>query len=159
MGFLKKDQLPPAPEVPAARPRPETAETQAQRAVPSAIGRNVRITGEISGDEDLLVEGAVEGKINISKTLTIGQAGQIKAEIHGDTVIVMGRVAGDISAAGKVILKPSANVTGNINCASFIVNEGAGFEGNIHMKTPEKPSSRPATPPPPKPEVKSESKP
>lgn len=146
--FKKEHEEMPAPT--AARPRSDAAGAPGSR-TPSTIGRNLRISGEITGDEDLQVDGTVEGKVNISKTLTIGQTGNIKADVHGETVVVIGRVNGNISATGKVILKPTANVTGNITCASFIVNEGAGFEGNINMKQPEQAVTRPAAEIPPKP--------
>lgn len=146
MAFFKKEQTEEAPVQPV-RPRGDGAESGAQRSGPSVIGRNLKITGEITGDEDLLVDGRVEGKVDIGKTLTIGQSGQVNAEIHGETVMVLGRVNGNISAGQRVVLKPSANVTGNIHCVSFIVNEGASFEGNINMTQPERKTPEKKTPP------------
>lgn len=101
----------------------------------SVIGRGLKIEGDITGDDELLVEGNVTGKINTTKTVTIGQSGEVNADVHGETVIVLGRVLGNISASQKVMMKPSAKVTGNITCPSFIVNEGAAFEGSIQMES------------------------
>ena len=139
MAFFKKEQSE-EDAAPAAAPRPraESSEAPAARGENSVIGKNIKIVGEISGSSDLLVDGRVEGKIRISKLLTIGPTGDVVAEIHGENVIVTGRVNGNVSADQKVILKPTAAVTGNITCHSFIVNEGASFEGNIHMKQAEK---------------------
>jgi cytoskeletal protein CcmA (bactofilin family) len=146
MAFFKKEQSEEeAAPAAAPRPRPENTEAPAARGENSVISKNIKIVGEITGSSDLLIDGRVEGKIRISKLLTIGPTGDVMAEIHGENVIVIGRVNGNVSADQKVILKPTASVTGNINCHSFVVNEGASFEGNIHMKTAEK-KAEPATP-------------
>ncbi len=147
MPLFKKDQPNEGPPAAPARVRGEGPDAASVRSGASLIGKNVKISGEITGDEDLLIEGKVEGKINVSQTLTIGAGGQVTAEVHGDTVIVLGRVNGNVSAAQRVILKPSAMVTGNITCAAFIVNEGASFDGNIIMKNLDKKATPPAAAP------------
>ncbi len=151
MAFFKKEQIEEDQSPAAPRPRTEAAETAAPRGEGSLIGKNIKIVGEVTGNSDLTVDGRVEGKIRISKMLTIGPAGDVVAEIHGENVVVIGRVNGNVSADQKVILKPTAMVTGNISCQSFIVNEGASFEGNIQMKQAEKkaePLSPPSSPAP-----------
>ena len=147
MPLFKKDQPNEGPPAVPARSRGDGPDAASARSGASLIGKNVKISGEITGDEDLLIEGKVEGKINVSQTLTVGAGGQVTAEVHGDTVIVLGRVNGNVSAAQRVILKPSAMVTGNITCAAFIVNEGASFDGNIIMKNLDKKAAPPAAAP------------
>jgi len=147
MPLFKKDQSNEGPPAAPARARGDGSDAASVRSGVSLIGKNVKISGEITGDEDLLIEGKVEGKVNVSQTLTIGAGGQVTAEVHGDTVIVLGRVNGNVSAAQRVILKPSAMVTGNITCAAFIVNEGASFDGNIIMKNLDKKATPPAAAP------------
>ena len=150
MAFFKKEQSEEELSPAAPRPRAESSESAAPRGEGSLIGKNIKVVGEITGSSDLTVDGRVEGKIRISKLLTIGPAGDVVAEIHGENVIVIGRVNGNVSADQKVILKPTAMVTGNIACQSFVVNEGASFEGNIHMKQAEK-KAEPAAPSAPSP--------
>jgi|GEM_PF-679980 len=113
--------------------RPVTTEEPRRSGGHSTIGRGVEIEGEIRGREELTVEGKVKGKINIDNTVTVGQTGEVNAEILAEVVTVMGKVTGDITARAKVVLKPTAVVIGNITCPSFVVNEGAAFDGNITM--------------------------
>jgi cytoskeletal protein CcmA (bactofilin family) len=101
----------------------------------STIGRGLEIEGEIRGKDELTVEGKVIGKINVDNAVTIGQTGDVNAEILAEIVTVMGKVKGDITARGKVILKPTSVVVGNITCPSFVVNDGAAFDGNISMES------------------------
>ena len=158
MAFFKKEQTEEVPSPAAPRPRAEAVEAAASRGEGSLIGKNIKIVGEVTGSSDLTVDGRVEGKIRISKLLTIGPAGEVVAEIHGENVVVIGRVNGNVSADQKVILKPTAMVTGNISCQSFVVNEGASFEGNIQMKQPEK-KVEPVASTPPLPAGKDKEKP
>ncbi|MBN2431454.1 MAG: polymer-forming cytoskeletal protein [Acidobacteria bacterium] len=129
--------------------RPVATEEPRRSGGHSTIGRGVEIEGEIRGKEELTVEGKVQGKINIDNAVTVGQTGEVNAEILAEVVTVMGKVKGDITARGKVILKPTAVVIGNITCPSFVVNEGAAFDGNISMDS--KPAEAPAVRPPGKP--------
>ncbi|MBP7867419.1 MAG: polymer-forming cytoskeletal protein [Acidobacteria bacterium] len=100
----------------------------------SVIGKGLKFVGTITGDEDLTIDGTVEGEIKTSRVVAIGPGGFLKANVHGESVMVLGRVVGNISADQKVVLKPTAKVEGNITCVSFVVNEGASFEGNINMR-------------------------
>lgn len=136
MALFKKDSSETAHPTslnPGSDIAPASGRATAQSAS-SSLGPTLRMTGEISGEEDISIHGTLEGKIRTTKTVTIGETGSIKAEIHGGTVVVMGTVQGNITATEKVLLRPTARVTGNITCASFTVNEGASFEGNINMK-------------------------
>lgn len=127
-------------EPPGAPPQPRAEVQEAARkglpapATLSVVSRNARFAGALTGDEDVLVDGFLEGEINVTKAVTVGASGEVKASVSGETVTVMGKVLGNITASQKVILKPTAKVVGNISCATFIVNEGASFEGNINMK-------------------------
>jgi cytoskeletal protein CcmA (bactofilin family) len=144
-GF-KKDKADSAEPIPLSIIRPEHPQPAQRRSAEGVAGSavispNLKFQGEITGDEDIVIDGNMDGKIRISRSLTVGNHGLVKGDIHSENVTVMGRVNGNIFAAQKVILKPTAKVTGNISCASFIVNEGAGFEGNINMKQLNKTSS------------------
>lgn len=103
---------------------------EAKRAV---IGPQIRIQGELSGDEDLQVEGRVEGKISVSKTLRIGQAAQVNAEIRAHAVIIAGRVVGNVTATERVEILPSGSLEGNIKAPKIAIAEGAQFKGSVEM--------------------------
>ncbi len=127
-----------APMATPSYPDKSSSDISSRKGGQSLVGKGLRIEGEIRGDDELLIEGTVKGKIDTNQTVTIGQTGELHAEVHGQTVIVLGRVNGDIFATQKVLLKPTAKVTGNITSPTFVVNEGAAFEGNIHMEAPGK---------------------
>ena len=93
--------------------------------------------GEFSADEDLIIEGQIEGTItHHKKHLTVGQQGRIKADIHASSVIVLGKVTGDIHSDGMVTLSKGANVDGNIFCGRIVMEDGARFKGKVDMGEP-----------------------
>ncbi len=126
---------PPAPQ----RVPPSTAATPP--AGPAArppggacvIGSKTTVKGEISGDEDVLVEGTVEGQIRINKDLRVGQGGTVKATIDAQSVVVSGEVIGDCHAASRVEIQSSGRLTGNIRAPRVVIAEGAVFKGNSDM--------------------------
>ncbi len=114
----------------------------------SVIGSTLRFKGELSANEDLIIEGEIEGTIaHQEKNLTVGKEGRIKADIDARTVEIYGRVEGDIRSEDIVKLAKSADVRGNIRCARIIMEDGAKFSGGIEMsqkkKDPGKPTSLP----------------
>ena len=112
------------------------------------IGTTIKIKGEVTGDENLLVEGNVEGSINLSEfDLTIGQSGNVTAEIRAKTVKVEGQVTGDIHASQNVLVTKSARMVGNIKAPRVALADGADFKGSIDMHAGEKPAIKPAATP------------
>jgi cytoskeletal protein CcmA (bactofilin family) len=119
------------------------------------IGKSVIIKGELSGSEDLTIEGQVEGKIELNNNiLTIGTNAKIKAQVFAKTVVVLGEVTGNITASEKVDIRDNGSVDGDITSPKVAIAEGAHFRGAIDMNrgaTPpkpadSKPASTPATP-------------
>ncbi len=103
----------------------------------SVIGPTLVFKGELSADEDLVIEGKVEGTIaHHQKNLTIGKQGRVTADIHATSVLVEGELNGDIHCEVLVSLAKNAMVTGNIYCSRLIMEEGATFNGNIEMVVP-----------------------
>ncbi len=112
------------------------------------IGTTIKIKGEVAGDEDLLIEGSVEGSINLSEfDLTIGQSGNVAAEVRAKTVKVEGQVTGDIHASQNVLVTKSARMVGNIKAPRVALEDGADFKGSIDMHAGEKPAIKPAATP------------
>jgi len=132
------DQNPPAQ--PPAAPRtsvsepPVTRETKPMEKVVN-IGKSVQIKGELTGNEDLTIEGKVDGKIFLKDHgLTIGANGHITAEIHAKSVIVVGEVIGNITADDKVEVAATGSMQGDISAPRVVLADGARFKGSIDME-------------------------
>ena len=142
----KRDESPkPATPAPAPAPAATPAHTPA---VPSGgdfrpqtardnvnIGKSVVIKGELSGSEDLTIEGNVEGRIELKEnTLTIGPNGKIRAEVFAKQVIVLGEVTGNVTASEKVDIRDNGSVDGDVTSPRVAIAEGAHFRGAIDMQ-------------------------
>ena len=98
------------------------------------IGSTIKIKGEVTGDEDLEIEGSVEGTINLAAhQVTVGETGKVRADINAKTVIVNGNVIGDITGGEKVIITKTGNISGNIVTPRMTLEDGAVFKGSIDM--------------------------
>ena len=98
------------------------------------IGQSVQIKGELTGNEDLTIEGLVDGKILVKDhSLTIGANGRITAEVHAKTVMIVGTITGNITADDKVEIAPSGTVNGDIRAPRVSISDGAKFKGSIDM--------------------------
>ena len=98
------------------------------------IGQSIHIKGELTGNEDLTIEGKVEGKIFLKDhNLTIGANGKITAEIQAKTVMVVGEVNGNITADDKVEVAASGTMRGDIAAPRVVLADGAKFKGTIDM--------------------------
>lgn len=105
------------------------------------IGSTVVIDGNITSAEDLIIEGKVSGTITATgHEVTVGQAGQLNANISAKTVRIEGRVEGDISGGEKVIISKTGNVLGNIDAPRVTLEDGAKFKGSIEMDPDEQPA-------------------
>jgi len=99
------------------------------------IGKSVVIKGELTGSEDLTIEGQVEGKIELRQNvLTIGPNGRIKAQILAKIVVVQGDVHGDITATERVDIRDNGSVDGDVSAPRVAIADGAHFRGSIDMQ-------------------------
>ena len=99
------------------------------------IGKSVVIKGELSGSEDLYVDGQVEGSISLKgNSLTVGPNGQVKATVDAKGVVVQGKLEGNVQASDKVELRKSAVVTGDISTQRISIEEGAFLKGKIDIQ-------------------------
>jgi cytoskeletal protein CcmA (bactofilin family) len=130
------------PEGPAPRPLSTAAPTPAaaapvavRPASPTAciIGTKTTIKGELLGDEDIQVEGTVEGQIRITRDVRIGQTGVVRATVDAASVVISGELVGDCSATNRVEIQATGRLTGNIRAPKIIIAEGAVFRGNSDM--------------------------
>jgi cytoskeletal protein CcmA (bactofilin family) len=144
--FGKEPDGKPAPAATTApRPAaPNAPSPQAARAAGSAcvIGAKTTVKGELTGDEDVLVEGAIEGQVRISRDLRVAASGSVRANIEANSVIVSGEVLGDCTAAVRVDIQATGRLTGNIRAPKIVIAEGAVFRGNSDM-SPRQGEARP----------------
>jgi len=104
----------------------------------ATIGKSVVVKGELSGSEDLIVDGEVEGSISLrGQTLTVGPNGRVRANIEARNVVLHGRVNGNIHATERVELRKTASLTGDISTARIAIDDGAFFKGGIDIQKPE----------------------
>jgi cytoskeletal protein CcmA (bactofilin family) len=130
-----------------ARTEPDVATSpNVRRRKTSVIGPTLKFRGELSANEDLIIEGEIEGTIaHQDKNLTVGKEGRVKADINARTIEIYGSVEGDIHGEDVVKLAKSADVQGNIYCARIIMEEGARFSGSIDMRQKKKAPSEPTS--------------
>lgn len=99
----------------------------------SILPPTMRFKGELSADEDLLIQGSVEGTIRHTQRVTIGKEGKIKASISANIIKVDGTVEGDLHAMHSVQLNESGNLRGNIHAPSVCLIQGSRFNGTVDM--------------------------
>lgn len=130
-------EVPPPPRVPS-QPLKEHA----------LIGPSLIVKGEILGDEDLMIQGTVEGKVELRKnSVTVGRSGHVKADIYGKSIQVEGEVQGNLFGEEKIVVRQSGQVRGNLSAPRVTLEDGAQFKGSIDMDGKEK--QRLAAPEPP----------
>ncbi len=118
----------PAAPLDAPPPPPVTGSSRA------TIGSSITIRGDVTGDEDLLIQGRVDGSVDLKQhSVTVGREGQVKADISGRVIAVEGRVEGNLIADEQVILRSSAVVQGDITSPRVVLEDGARFRGGVDM--------------------------
>ncbi len=98
------------------------------------VGPSLIVKGELTGEEDLMIQGRVEGKVDLKKNnVTVGRTGNVKANIYGKIISVEGEVEGDIYGEEKIIVRASGLVRGNMTAPRVNLEDGAKFKGSIDM--------------------------
>ena len=105
----------------------------------ASFGKSIVFKGDLTGDEDLEIEGRVEGQVKLpNHQLTIGAHGKVTAEVEAKTVIVVGHVSGNVNASERVEVQASGVVDGDIRAPRLLIQEGAVVNGSIQMGAPAK---------------------
>ncbi|QIB67290.1 bactofilin family protein [Kineobactrum salinum] len=108
------------------------------------IGPSIHIKGTVTGDEDLSIQGKVEGTIDLGEhEVAVGQSGKVTADIKAKTVRIEGEVAGDVTGREKVVISKSGRVRGNIIAPRVTLEDGAIFKGSIDMDPGDSAHSQP----------------
>ena len=121
--------------------KPDTKSTDTMNPLDAAavhesgwLGSSLRVKGDITGTEDLLIDGSVEGLIQLDgRKLTVGTAARVTADIIARDVVVHGYVKGNIHAKGRVEIKKDGSVIGNLTTAQIMIEDGADFKGSIEI--------------------------
>jgi cytoskeletal protein CcmA (bactofilin family) len=127
---------PATPSPSPASPSPAPASTEsARRGERATIGPSIFIKGDLTGDEDLVIEGRVEGKVDLKQNnVTIGRDGRVKADVFGRVVTVEGEVDGNVVAHEQALLRQSGAIRGNISAPRVVLEDGSRFRGSIDME-------------------------
>ena len=120
----------------------------------ATIGASIFVKGDLTGEEDLVVQGRVEGTIRLSQNnVTVGARGRVKADVRARIISVEGQVEGNLYGEEKIVIRKSGRVKGNLVAPRVSLEEGSTFKGSIDMeaaktevKKPEKPKTRSVTP-------------
>jgi cytoskeletal protein CcmA (bactofilin family) len=127
--------MPPRAAEPRA-PEPRASEPRTVESAPraSVLGPTLKFRGELSAQEDLIIQGSVEGSITHTQNLTVGTDGTMKGDIRARVIVVDGKVDGDLYATESVNIRATAKVKGNVFAPRVGIVEGAFFQGQIEMQ-------------------------
>jgi cytoskeletal protein CcmA (bactofilin family) len=129
---------PPTPQ-PAFTPPAGVTQSQAQASTdpaarkPSVLGKTLVFKGELSADEDLVLQGRVEGSIHHTQSLTVGVDGVVIGDVYARSIVVEGTVEGDLRGTSSVLVTATAKLRGNIAAPRVGIMEGAIFNGSVDM--------------------------
>lgn len=131
--WKKEDEQPQRP-VTTSAPRPEAPASAPRRSGQAVIGPSIVIRGEVSGDEDLVIQGQVDGSVTLDlHSVTVGDSGRVKAGIKGRVITIEGNVEGDLTAQEQIVLRGTARVQGDLKAPRVVLEDGATFRGLVDM--------------------------
>lgn len=136
----KESNLPSTPPL-TARPPVATAAATAR------VGQTISLKGELVGNEDLVVDGELEGTVELGNSrLTVGTEGKVEADVHAREIIIEGTVRGKLHAADRLQITRTGNVMGELVAGRIVIEDGAYFKGSIDIQKPgdEQKASKPA---------------
>ncbi len=130
MVWNKSPEPPTGPEMPPSEP-----DRSARSSRLATLGPSIFLKGDLSGEEDLLIEGRLEGKITLPKhSVTVGSGGKVKADIHSKSICVEGDVRGNLFGSEEVVIRKTGRVRGNATAPRVTLENGAKFRGSIDMQ-------------------------
>ena len=142
----KPAQANPAPATPAAASQPPSATPNPAGSAgkpegPTIFGKTMRIVGDVKCDQELFVDGEMEGRLDLKNRLTIGPESKVNANIKAKEVIVFGSVRGNVEAEERIALRAGATIVGDIKTAGIIIEDGAYFKGGIDISKTDTPKA------------------
>ena len=142
--FNREDENPDVASPPSAPMTPKPQPTSGGR--DTYIGPGVKIKGEVSADVEMVVDGEVQGRMELEQSLTVGSNGVVNGDIVAKTVKVGGSVVGNVRGTERFELLPSGRIEGDVVSPRVVIAEGAFFKGKVEMES-EQPPSKPAASP------------
>ena len=126
------------PDAPVAEPRSMPIEPvmtkSPSRGEAATIGPSITVRGDVSGEDDLIVQGLVEGTVTLKQNnVTVGKEGRIKANVHARIIEIEGTVEGDLHGDEQVVVRRSGNINGNVIAPRVTLEDGCRFKGSIDM--------------------------
>ena len=131
--FVKDDKTQKSDDAFSAPSSTAALTPSSTRDVQAHLGQGSRVEGKLTFEGSVRVDGQIEGEISAQDSVIIGEGAELNAQIQANTVVVQGRVTGDITARKRVELKAPATVIGNISTPSLVIHEGVVFEGHCSM--------------------------
>ena len=113
----------------------------------SLVSENIRIEGELGGEENILINGRVLGSIKLNGDIVVGQSGVVEADIEGNTIVIQGTVKGNVTARNHLEIQATGKMIGDITARSIDIKEGSTFEGRSRMIKPGRTEPSPVVPP------------
>jgi len=111
----------------------------------ATIGPSISINGDVTGEEDLVIYGSIEGTVNLkSNNLVVGDKGQLTANVSARVIRVEGAVKGELIASERIVITPNGSVTGDITAPRVVLEDGCNFKGSIDMDASKRPGKAPA---------------
>lgn len=145
MSIFRRDDEP-RPQATASPHAPAAAagERRGATAAPAAsthIAPGAKITGEVNGTSDLVIDGELEGKVDLESSVTVGAEGRVRGDITARTVRIGGRVQGNVLGRERVEILPSGRLEGDVAAPRVVLAEGAFFKGKVEMTGQGKPAA------------------
>lgn len=141
-----KEQQPSPSSQPSAHPAGTATAPAAATSHPAGgsggvtvIGESLRIQGTLTSNEEIVVNGELNGQLQMNHRLTIGAKGKVEAGVHAKEVIIAGSVKGNVDATERITLRAGANLVGDVKTAGIVIEDGAYFKGGIDITRPAAP--------------------
>jgi cytoskeletal protein CcmA (bactofilin family) len=128
-GHAEQERKAPSPAAAHAAP--------SARAGSASVGKSMRLRGELYSDEELYLDGEVEGTIEVRHRLTIGPNGKVKASVKARELVVSGSIHGNVEATERISIMTGASIVGDVKTAGIVIEDGAYFKGGIDILRPE----------------------
>ena len=124
-----------------ARPQERTPPPVPAAPKIAAVGKTMRLRGELYSEEELYLDGEFEGTLEVRHRLTIGPNGKIKANVKAKELVVEGWIQGNVEAAERIVIMNGASILGDVKTSGIVIEDGAFFKGGIDILRPEPVSS------------------
>jgi cytoskeletal protein CcmA (bactofilin family) len=112
----------------------------------ATVGKTMKVMGDLYSDEELYMDGELEGSLEVSHRLTIGPNGKVKANVKARELVVKGWIQGNVEVADRIVIMNGASIVGDVKTAGIVIEDGAFFKGGIDILRPEGKQAEAATP-------------